>query len=108
MLSQATRLSTCTSYRWKWIGCVSTPLWVIFQIWVPSVRRGDRGHVQAARQPGRVQDLGRRVHVGVQDDVLQQRCGARRFEAQVGGHPPPFIEVGRVHLVVDALRLQGD
>ena len=39
MLSQVTRLSTCTSYRWKWIGCVSTPLWVIFQIWVPSAAR---------------------------------------------------------------------
>ena len=37
MLSQVTRLSTCTSYRWKWIGCVSTPLWVMRQIWVPSV-----------------------------------------------------------------------
>ena len=36
MLSQVTRFRTCTSYRWKWIGCVSTPLWVIFQIWVPS------------------------------------------------------------------------
>jgi hypothetical protein len=36
MLSQVTRLITCTSNRWKWIGCVSTPLWVIFQIWVPS------------------------------------------------------------------------
>ena len=36
MPSHVTRLITCTSYRWKWIGCVSTPLWVIFQIWVPS------------------------------------------------------------------------
>ena len=36
MLSQVTRLRTCTSYRWKWIGCVSTPLCVIFQICVPS------------------------------------------------------------------------
>ena len=37
MLSQVTRLSSCTLNRWKWIGWVSTPLWVIFQIWVPSV-----------------------------------------------------------------------
>ena len=37
MLSQVTRFSTCTSYRWKWIGWVSTPLCVIRQIWVPSV-----------------------------------------------------------------------
>ena len=36
MLSQATRFSNCTSYRWKCSGWVSTPLWVIFQIWVPS------------------------------------------------------------------------
>ena len=36
MLSQVTRLMTCTLYRWKWSGCVSTPLCVIFQIWVPS------------------------------------------------------------------------
>ena len=34
--SQSTRLISCTLKRWKWIGCVSTPLWVIFQIWVPS------------------------------------------------------------------------
>ena len=31
--SQSTRLITCTSNRWKWIGWVSTPLCVIFQIW---------------------------------------------------------------------------
>jgi hypothetical protein len=36
MLSQVTRFSTCTSNAWKWMGCVSTPLWVIFQICVPS------------------------------------------------------------------------
>ena len=34
--SQPTRLIDCTSNRWKWIGWVSTPLWVIFQICVPS------------------------------------------------------------------------
>ena len=38
MLSQVTRLSSWTSNRWKWIGCVSTPLWVILQICVPSSR----------------------------------------------------------------------
>ncbi len=37
MLSHVTRLSTWTSYRWKWIGWVSTPLWVTRQICVPSV-----------------------------------------------------------------------
>src|SRR5665648_1157091 len=37
MLSQVTRFRTWTSYRWKWIGWVSTPLCVIFQIWVPSL-----------------------------------------------------------------------
>ena len=37
MLSHVTRLSTCTSKRWKWIGCVSTPLWVNRQIWLPSL-----------------------------------------------------------------------
>ena len=37
MLSQVTRLISWTLNRWKWIGCVSTPLCVIFQIWVPSV-----------------------------------------------------------------------
>ena len=68
--------------------------------------RGDRGHVQAARHPGRVQDLGRRVHERVQDDVLQQRRGARRLQAQVGGHPAALVEVGRVHLVMDALGLR--
>ena len=36
LLSQATRLRTWTSYRWKWIGCVSTPLCVIRQICDPS------------------------------------------------------------------------
>ena len=36
MPSQVTRFSTCTSNRWKWIGWVSTPLCVIFQICVPS------------------------------------------------------------------------
>ena len=36
MLSQVTRLRSWTLNRWKWIGCVSTPLCVIFQIWVPS------------------------------------------------------------------------
>ena len=36
MLSHVTRFRTCTSNAWKWIGCVSTPLCVIFQIWVPS------------------------------------------------------------------------
>ena len=34
--SQPTRLMTCTLKRWKWMACVSTPLWVIFQICVPS------------------------------------------------------------------------
>ena len=38
--SQPTRLMTCTLNRWKWIACVSTPLCVIFQIWVPSPRLG--------------------------------------------------------------------
>jgi len=37
MPSQPTRLMTWTSKRWKWIGCVSTPLWVIFQSCVPSL-----------------------------------------------------------------------
>ena len=37
MLSHVTRLTSCTSYRWKWIGCVSTPLCVMRQICVPSV-----------------------------------------------------------------------
>ncbi len=37
MLSQVTRFSNCTSYRWKCSGCVSTPLCVSFQISVPSV-----------------------------------------------------------------------
>ncbi len=32
--SQPTRLISCTLTRWKWTGWVSTPLWVIFQIWV--------------------------------------------------------------------------
>src|SRR5512139_1925377 len=36
ILSHVTRFSTCTSVAWKWIGWVSTPLWVIFQICVPS------------------------------------------------------------------------
>jgi hypothetical protein len=36
MLSHVTRLITCTFHRCQWIGCVSTPLCVIFQIWVPS------------------------------------------------------------------------
>ena len=36
MPSQPTRFRSCTSNRWKWIGCVSTPLCVIFQICVPS------------------------------------------------------------------------
>ena len=36
MLSQVTRLSSWTSNRWKWIGCVSTPLCVNRQICVPS------------------------------------------------------------------------
>ena len=58
MLSQVTRLISCTSKAWKWIGCVSTPLCVIFQIWVPSVARGDRSHVQVAdRKPARVDEL---------------------------------------------------
>ena len=35
--SQPTRLITCTLNRWKWMACVSTPLWVIFQICVPSL-----------------------------------------------------------------------
>ena len=35
--SQPTRLMIWTSNRWKWIGWVSTPLCVIFQIWEPSV-----------------------------------------------------------------------
>ena len=42
--SQPTRLITCTLNRWKWIEWVSTPLWVIFQIWVPSAADPDRGH----------------------------------------------------------------
>ncbi len=42
MLSQVTRLRIWTLNRWKWNGCVSTPLWVIFQIWVPSATRRDR------------------------------------------------------------------
>ena len=37
----------------------------------PIGSRGNGGHVQAARHPGCVQDLGRRVHVGVEDDVLR-------------------------------------
>src|SRR5512137_399824 len=36
MLSQVTRLINCTSYRCQWMGCVSTPLWVMRQICVPS------------------------------------------------------------------------
>jgi hypothetical protein len=35
--SQPTRFRSCTSNRRKWIGCVSTPFCVIFQICVPSV-----------------------------------------------------------------------
>ncbi len=32
----ATRLTSCALKRWVWIVCVSTPLWVIAQICVPS------------------------------------------------------------------------
>ena len=72
MLSQVTRLITCTSYRWKWIGWVSTPLWVIFQIWVPSAAEEIGVTSRLLGQLGRVEDLGRRVHVRVEDDVLQR------------------------------------
>ena len=37
MPSHVTRLITCTFHRCQWIGCVSTPLCVIFQICVPSL-----------------------------------------------------------------------
>lgn len=43
MLSHVTRLSTWTSLRWKCSGWVSTPLWVIFQICVPSGATAETG-----------------------------------------------------------------
>ncbi len=43
----------------------------------PVGRRGDRRHVEAARHPGRIEKLCRRVDVRIQDDVLQQRSCAR-------------------------------
>ncbi len=86
---------------------MSTPLWVIFQIWVPSAAEEMGVTSRLLGMPGGVQKFGCRVHVGVEDDVLQERCGAGRFQADVGGHASPLIKVGRVHLIVDALRLQG-
>ena len=60
LLSQATRLRTWTSYRWKWIGCVSTPLWVIFQIWVPSLAT----EIGVTSMPlGRAGDVASRISV---------------------------------------------
>src|SRR5664280_3273657 len=43
----------------------------------------------------------------IQDDVLGQWRRAGCFQAQVGRHPPPFVEAGRVHLVVHSLWLEG-
>ena len=110
MLSQVTRLSTCTSYRWKWIGCVSTPLWVNFQICVPSVRRRPIGVTSdvVLRQVGGVDELRRRVHERVQDDVLRSRRGRDGLDADVARHPAVLVEGRRVHLVVDRLGLDRD
>ena len=109
MLSQVTRLRSWTLNRWKWIGWVSTPLWVIFQIWVPSAPELIGLDVDVAlRKVGPVDDLGRRRDVRVEQDVLPGRRRRHCFEAEVGRHPSELVEGGRVHLVVERLRLDLD
>ena len=79
--SQPTRLITCTLNRWKWMAWVSTPLWVIFQICVPSLAAHRR------RGVGAVDDLGGRVDVAVGDGGLDGRVGERQLDPQGGVHP---------------------
>ena len=109
MLSQVTRLSTCTSYRWKWIGWVSTPLWVIFQICVPSLPSlmAWTSMSPFGRLVPSMTSVGRR-DVRVERDVLPRRGRRYRLEAEVGRHPAELVEGRRVHLVVDRLRFEGD
>ena len=105
--SQPTRLRSCTSKRWKWIGCVSTPLCVIFQIWVPSVAT-EIGVTStfALRQSGRVDQLAGRVHVRVQDQVLRRPRHEWHLEAEVAAHAAVVLVEGLAHLVLDRLRLE--
>ena len=57
-------------------------------------------------QVGAVDELGRRVHKWVEDNVLRPWCRRLRFHAQVGRHAAEFVERGRVHLVVNGLGLE--
>ncbi len=62
--------------------------------------------VEAARHVRRIQHLGRGVDEGIQDDVLQQWCRPGGLQPHVRRHPAEFVELRRIHLVMDALRLQ--
>ena len=95
MLSQVTRLRICTSYRWKWIGCVSTPLCVIFQICVPSSRRmvaiwtspsGRRWRRPSPRFGRLVASMSSVAGLtnGYSDDVLRRRGRRLGLDAEVG------------------------
>ena len=58
------------------------------------------------RQVGRVDKLGRRVHIRVQRGILHARRRRLSLESQGRLHPAIFVERRRVHLVVDGLRLE--
>ena len=68
---------------------------------------GNRGHIKAVCI-GSAENLCRRTDIGIQNYILQERRGAGRFEAEVGGHASKLIEAGRVHFIVNGLRFKTD
>ena len=73
------------------MGCVSTPLCVIFQIWTSSV----------------FHDLGGRIDEVLEDKGLIAGIGERQFEPQLGAHPSVVIK-DLAHFVLDGLGLHGE
>ena len=82
------------------MGCVSTPLWVIFQICVPSPCTGPRAVIESST-----------ISVGGSTKFCSTKvcCRAGRIgqlEPELAAHAPVLV-VGRAHLVVEGLRLEG-
>ena len=92
--SQPTRLTSCTSNRWKCTGWLSTPLCVIFQICVPSPRVTD-----LRADLVRVEDFGGRLGVAEGHRGLHVGVGVGHLRAERGVHPAP----GGVELLDDRL-----
>ena len=107
--SQPTRLITCTSYRWKWIGCVSTPLCVIFQICVPSVAEAigvTLRHWPSGRLVMSINSLAGFTY-GYRIMFCTPGLRVGRLDAQDAAHAAVVVVEGLAHLVLDLLRLSG-